>query len=224
MHELFNTDRCVLLIYPRGASGKLLSNCLSMHDDFTFQHIKTALYPSPRDRFENLLSRIDQAKSADTWNDLGLGDFELYGTACWPADAPVSVATYQQSVLNAKLHARGLLRLMHDEKYFFRICHNLPEYEFYKQVWPNSQQILLTNANTWLRQRNRGRHQFGERPAIEGRSMLGSYHEFDCNSFADKDLFIQEYVRLLESFELVPMNLDLVSKIYHAYMKLYFNQ
>lgn len=222
MHDLFATDLCVFVIYPAGASGKMLANCLAMHDRFTLQHVKTILHDTPEKRFEDLMWRLEIAKSKDAWDDLGLGDYQLYGTPDWFDDDPIDVESYKENLLKNKLHANILKKMISDDLYFFRVVHNLIYYDFYKQVWPNSKKIFFKNANEWIKIRSRGRFSWPERPPIDNNKLLGQYHEFDCCAFINKQEFMKEYVNLVEAFELEPMNLDMVAEVYTAYMDVYF--
>jgi hypothetical protein len=227
MDDIFLTDKCVILVYPSGASGKLLSNCLSMHDDFILQSIHVKL--TPLLRFEELVSKINNYDRKKGWDDLGLGDYLLFGNKNYnfvetPED---TVEQHQESFVKTKLNYYILKNMAKQGKHFFRACHAQTNYsdnyKFYRSMWPNAKQIYFYNTNNWIKFRNEVNFNFELKDEIDASLIEGSYFRWDCMSFADRDNFLKSYIKLIEDFNLTPQNLDKVVFIYDSYMRLYFN-
>ena len=226
MDEIFSTDRCILLIYPPGASGKFLSNCLSMHSRFVYQHVNAIFNKTPIQRFARLMTLINENKMLlkYRWNDLCLGDWQFFGISNYMDDKS-SIITHQTNLYNNHIHYAAIKEIISENKYFFRVCHNVAEFNFYNEMWPNNKTILFYNTEEWINVRNSGCIQFNwddNKPIQIEQSTTTNYFKFDCLSFCSKENFIKEYTQLLAKFELLPENLDFVSIIYDEYMKLYF--
>jgi hypothetical protein len=76
------TDRVVIVVYPRGAGGKFLLNCLALGNQFALQDSELARQQlsgilDSDGVYELLTSRINAVN--DEWNDLDLGDDRLLG-------------------------------------------------------------------------------------------------------------------------------------------------
>ena len=219
--DVFLTNKCVLLIYPHGASGKFLSNCLSMHDDFIYQDIRSKL--NPRDRFNELMIRLAAYKSSGRpWNDLGLGDIQLFGVPDYTSGSAYDLEEHKGLFRSTKPNHYIIKRLADNGKHFFAVCHSEHNYRFYRRMWPNSQQIYFHDCERWIRMRDPSDFFDSTKRDIDPSIIEGDHHRWDCSSFIDKDLFMDSYVGLIRGFGLEPKNLDHVSMLYDGYMAAYF--
>jgi hypothetical protein len=224
MNEIFFTDKCILLIYPTGASGKLLSNCLTMNNNFIYQHIEAKIYDNPRKRFDNLMCRIEKTKKLpkEEWDDLELGDIQFFGIQNF-SEAYNSIETHRNDLISTEYHYSFIKQTIKENKHFFRVCHNLDTYNFYKQMWPNSKKIFFCNALEWILLRDSGGSNFYEKEYfIKQDRITEEYYKFDCLSYRSQEKFLIEYKNLLHNFKVEVTNLDLVAQLYKEYMNIYF--
>jgi hypothetical protein len=76
-----NRPNVVIFAYPGFAGGKFLINCLGLSDSCCFQDINLVSQQlnhsfTPQHKLTYLLSKLSDA---ETWQDLGLGDWQLFG-------------------------------------------------------------------------------------------------------------------------------------------------
>ena len=226
MNDIFLTDKCVLLIYPNGASGKFLLNALSLNSAFVYQNIDAVLNDTPEQRFKKLIEAISNFKASNNtgWNDLLMGDLQFFGVSNFIDNNYDNASQYQEQLLKNKLHAKCLQHFIKNEKYFFRTCHYEQAYLFYRNVWPNCQQVLFYNCERWINTRNSGGSNYMPKKEVNKDVIFGTYFDFDAMSFASKEQFISEYASLLLDFNLQLENEHLVALLYDAYTDLYFNR
>lgn len=225
MDEIFLTDKCVLLVYPWGASGKLLSNCLALNDAFVYQHVNAVFDETPADRFSTLMREIEMSRilPRTEWCDLNMGDEELFGIQNYkPGER--SVHDCQRDLVGNPMHYDAVKWLIGTDRHFFRVCHTPRDYGFYREMWPNANQILFANTREWISIRNMGGSNHDPNHRIDESVMRGGYAVFDCLSLCSWERFMSSYTGLLGYFNAVPANMHLVNRLYDEYMKLYFNR
>ena len=221
MDDIFLTDKCVLLVYPVGASGKFLSNALSLNDAFFYQSIKFEY--SVDERYHTLLDKMAAFKESksNVWNDIGLGDSQLFGIRNFSNSDEDTVEYHRQELLSQKINSSILKKAIKKGMHFFRTCQSEEAYLFYKSMWPNSKIIYLYNSEDWIHIRNTGKYEFPVNKDIDHNVMINESYKFDCLSFIHKEKFINSYTRLLENFSIEATNLDKVGILYDVYIDLH---
>ena len=220
--DIFLTDKCVLLVYPVGASGKFLSNALSLNDNFFYQSIKFEY--SAEKRYRTLLDKMNTFKKSKSsrWNDIDLGDHQLFGIRNYKSgDEEDTVEYHRQELISQKIYHSILKKAIKTNMHFFRTCQSEEAYLFYERMWPNSKVIYLYNSEDWIRIRNTGKFDFSINEDIDHNVIKKDFVKFDCLSFTNKETFINSYIRLLKDFSISPSNLGNVSILYDMYIDLH---
>lgn len=133
----FNSDKLVIVCYPRLAGGKFLINSLGLSTKAVLQDSNLATQDingllSQQDKFDILNSRLVNM-SETHWTDLNLGCFQLFGNYYKPSD-PIPV-------------------LSSSDYHFFIVAHTYNQFsEIYKH-WPNAKIIAFTNSQKFIEYR-----------------------------------------------------------------------
>ena len=78
----FNTNRLIIVCYPRGAGGKFLINALGLSNGAVFQDNDLAMQQlsklfTPEDKLAYIQTQVELI--TDQWTDLNLGCYQLFG-------------------------------------------------------------------------------------------------------------------------------------------------
>jgi hypothetical protein len=214
--DLFTTDLSILILYPTGAGGKFITNCLSFHPRF---------HPQSNVFLPNLDQRILYLEDAlldyagHGWNDLGMGCMQFFDTLS------LSPSSYcQQDLFQHKKDIKAksmhmVLRTIAAGLYFFKTAHSATQYQFYRDIWPNGKRVMLTNCSSFIRFRNgKGKGDWKVIDHVDAVDKDGAFI-FDASSLLRWDQFKDEYIRLLDCFDETPCNLDRLERFYDSYMQ-----
>lgn len=146
----FETNNLVIVVYPPGAGGKFLINCLGLSSDAVFQDNVLALRQldgnfDPTAKFNLLIDRINQTVR---WNDLSLGCSELFGIPNdWYSLFPPSIMAVPE------MFSESIEHLSNSDKKFFLVAHSPELVPRYLGVWPRAKIVYFQNCLDFIRSR-----------------------------------------------------------------------
>lgn len=220
--SIFETDRIIFFVYPVGASGKFVTNCLSFNDSFYPQFrasLRNVQNPIGKMRLiEYALEHYIEKKKknpATEWLDINFGDHEFFGHEYFDEpDKWKTLDSYKETILNSIEFQ--LSTLINQNLYFFKVLHFDYHYEYYTQLWPNAKKVFMINCFNWVESR---------KPSTKWNKIekidvvnLENAILFDTNSLFHWDMFLKEYKNLLGAFDKKIQNVDRLEKFYHRYM------
>jgi len=213
--NIFSTNKCILLVYNIGASGKFISNCLGFNKNFHIQ--SNGYFSKPIDQINWLLKTLSayKEKNLHFWNDMDLGDNQFFKTKnLLPEDKVNSelIELHKSFILKSKT----LEKCLENNKFFFRVCHTEKDLDFYKKIWPNSKIIVLTNQNEYIKNYRKN----FEIQIKEEFFNFESYNNFctiNCLKLITWNSFYQEYQKLLNFFDCELENINLLRNFYDLY-------
>jgi hypothetical protein len=162
----FNTDKIIIVYFPRFAGGKFLINCLGMsrHAVLSNRRLAEAEFPefrsqfNPRDlvdsliltrlnlgyyqgfKLESVLDTLPKNKSLmHYWTSYEYGCQQLYGVPSKNYHQ-MSVSEFRNQSFN-----EIITTLSYSDKTFFLVTHNVKEIDIMKQVWPKARILKLRN-------------------------------------------------------------------------------
>ena len=94
----FDTDRLILGLYPMGAGGKFLTNCLSLSSDVLLLDKELALKQLSCDDKFNLINSMISETTDTKWEDFYLDEISFWQT--YPEDVDNKSRTQYISELN----------------------------------------------------------------------------------------------------------------------------
>jgi hypothetical protein len=150
----FNTDKLILGLYPMGAGGKFLTNCLSISEDVLigdrgFSELQLSGKLEPKDKF-NLLRNTIRKTSDDQWEDFYLDEISFWEV--YPEDLDHKSVEEHISELNQNYFLEKVTRS--NDKYFFLLPHYRSSYVKLKKLWKNSKSIVFKNSSLFVLLRN----------------------------------------------------------------------
>lgn len=136
----FQTDRMIIVVYPRLTGGKFLTNCLGLSRDAVLQDKWLALRQlgnklDPGDKYNLIMDRL--GKVGPSWNDLNLGCTQYFNSNLEEDHDLLIFPPMVQSVTD-----RGW--------YAFKLGHFYSEFDRYRLIWPNAQIIKLVNYQNFI--------------------------------------------------------------------------
>ena len=131
----FNTDRLVIVCYPRLSGGKFLINCLGLNDNCVFQH-QDLVNINYQEKITYLHNKLDQARQNKKWTDLDLGCRELFDDRSFTC---ISLTATQLSNDN--------------NRFFFLVAHDIPTLKKYLKFWKNPKIVFFQNYYDFIQQR-----------------------------------------------------------------------
>ena len=138
----FNTNRLIIVCYPRGAGGKFLINALGLSNGAVFQDNDLAMQQlsklfTPEDKLAYIQTQVELI--TDQWTDLNLGCYQLFGmhNENYFQNQPVEINQNIQQIID-----QGL--------YFFIVAHDASLAESYLSYWPNAKIIIFKNTENFL--------------------------------------------------------------------------
>jgi hypothetical protein len=146
----FNTDKIVLVCYPRWAGGKFLINNLGLSNDSLFQDALLSRLQlndrfSTSKKFDYLMRAISKDKGGLDWNDLGLGCDILLG----PIDDDYPT---HPDIKSSFLEEVDLIS--NSERYFFMVIHDPRNLPSVLNVWKNAQLIIFDDSSKFIDNRD----------------------------------------------------------------------
>lgn len=145
----FDSNRLIVPLYPPGAGGKFLINCLALNLQVEFQHRDlVGSFGSTEEKYQFLLERLQNASSQ--WDDLGLGCIELVQmNHASRLDRPIDETKY---LLNTN---KILEQLSDSGRYFSLVAHTLEDIRYFRSLWPNCRVIVFINNERFIQSRKR---------------------------------------------------------------------
>lgn len=220
MDNIFNTDKCILVYYPPGASGKFLINCLCLNEEFVpliqvENHYDDLSSEQKQQEFLfSLLVNHTAEEGSFVWSDFNTSDNIFYQVN----SIKTNTSAYQ--TLQELSRSVSLRYAIHNNKYFFKNAHNEMEMAFFKYVvWKNATLMKFTNIKEWVDKRNDNTNsiiKYNSIPKYDD-SGLGADVTFDVSSLLNRDAYICEYKKLLSFFNVKEKNVDKVIQFYDIY-------
>ena len=134
---MFDSKYFLIINYPRGASGKFLANCLGISDGATLQH-KDLINLTSKQKVSLLLDRLESRRHY--WDDLDLGDSQLFEMGCFTHDVAESYSIETKQAIDNK-------------KYVMRIVHNPYHVSNLLNTWHNAKVIDFVDCDSYLKHR-----------------------------------------------------------------------
>lgn len=225
MDEYFLTDKCVIVAYPQGASGKFLINCLCFNPNF--QPLILPVFDNHQRQMGLLNLKLDSfIKNGvkEEWVDLQMGDIEFfnfpnfYEPDMQNKNINALVEIYKNRV--RKQSHLNVIPCLKQNKFFFKELHTTKEAQFYRQAWPNSKLIIIEDTLEYVNLRYQGtkRSTFGD---IDS-ALFDGYHPFRCMSFLKWPEFEKEYIKILDYLGLEPEYMDELRDFHKRYINYWF--
>lgn len=231
--QIFQTDRCVLVAYPPGASGNFLINCLCFHSQF--QPNSRRIFDDTGHKIGFIQAQLDyQTKNRrEDWRDFNMDDLLFYNVkGLWYAHGPNTplkrlpdryLENHKQQLVEQGLG--NIQQCIDQELYFFKVLHRSMELDAYRRIWPRARVILLINTDDYIAARYRdvtGPKTKVVTDIAEVRDTVDSRMCWDCSWFLAWDTFILGYTRLLAEFGLEPENVEKLQHFYQVYIRYWF--
>jgi|TARA_R110002110_G_scaffold114464_1_gene284067 hypothetical protein len=176
----YNTDRLIVLNFPRNGGGKFISLCLALDKNMLHQDRRAAVRKmngksTKQEAFEFSCSVIDQ--NSDVHKELG----------CWPfAGFDASVSPGDQTA-----KANDLWSAVSRQHWYFFMVKHPQDYNF--DHYPNAHHIAFKNYEWILKDRN----------SMDSQQTKHTGNiEFDQESIRNQSLFKNEILNLYTYFKL----------------------
>ena len=142
----FNTDRLVIVCYPRLSGGKFLINCLGLNDNCVFQH-QDLVNINYQEKITYLHNKLDQARQNKRWTDLDLGCYQLFND--------ISLTRFISNKINFKSVISSTVKQLSDDsnKFFFLVAHDIPTLKGYLKFWKNPKIVFFQNYHDFIQHR-----------------------------------------------------------------------
>lgn len=130
----YQSKNALVFLYPLGAGGKFLTNCIGMSSQAVLQDAELVLQQlanqlSTSDKYDLLMQRVADAKNTGTWNDLDLGCGQL---------------------LRSPGSTLAMSALTDQDLRFCVTAHSVTEFVTTHNTWPNAEVVHLTNHQNFL--------------------------------------------------------------------------
>lgn len=141
----FETDKLIIVCYPRNTGGKFLINALGLSDRAIFQSDALAEKQlagafTHADKIQYLNEKLDEVK--DRWTDLDMGCYQFFGFT-----SPV----YKNTSVNEMVFNPIVETITNDERYnFFMVSHECYALQKQIQVWKNAKLIIFENFSPFI--------------------------------------------------------------------------
>jgi hypothetical protein len=228
--QIFQTDRCVLVAYPPGASGNFLINCLCFHSQF--QPNSRMVFQDTGQKINFIQAQLDyQTKNPrEEWRDFNMDDLRFYNVqGLWYAHGPSTpferlpdqyLERHQQQLIQ---QGTGNIQQCVDQGlYFFKGLHRSMELDAYRRIWPRARVILLVNSADYISTRYQGVDSPQPRVVTDVAEAHDTGLRWDCSWFLSWSAFILGYRGLLAEFGLEPENVPELQHFYQTYIDYWF--
>lgn len=141
----FNCDNLIIILYPMGAGGKFLANCLGLSSDVVLmdeKYLDMQLNGNlDIDKKISLISEKIKTTSNYKWEEFKLDSTSFLGSL--PEKIDFAPKEYIEELRKNKI----LIKLTGEhKKYFFILPHHYPTFLKQKKIWPNSKSIIFKNS------------------------------------------------------------------------------
>ena len=220
MNLNLDSDRIIILAYPRWGGGKFLANCLGLSSQVHLQDAELAkqqnsgqLWPEKKQHL--LLDRLDKVNCDSKWTDLDLGCGRLF---CLENPA--------RAVYDPKFFSPVITELSNDTKYFFRVAHSEFFLKDQLQTWKNAQVIILKNTWDFVAWRHSYLCQnlYDDVPWLETQMFdcLKDYNNpvyvWDVRDYLDENKFQTALSNCYQHFNLTDFDYNLIRPFYLKYI------
>lgn len=153
---MYNYSYINFFMYPAGAGGKFLLNCVSLNNRTVLQdHVLAQQQLSGQfnvdAKLKYIYKKLKLAQETKQWTDLGLGDYELWG---------FNVLKYVEAfpeITKKLLDSISLIQeCMTKNIHLPIVCHNFIMLENMRKVWINGKVVVFTNYRKFVNTRNLG--------------------------------------------------------------------
>jgi len=195
-----NRPNIVIFAYPGYTGGKFLINCLGLSDSCCFQDIHLVEQQlnnqfSPQDKINYLL---DKLASTVTWQDLNLGDWQLFGVD-WHnlTDRP---------------------ELFDHDKLLFTVAHDRERLTELVNKFPSSPRVYFIKNQKFLDWRFKNNSRNGEFYNDYILDNLELINNWDSDDFLDKEICINKIKMFYNKFGLTDFNQIFIEAYYDKYI------
>ena len=208
----WNTDRLIVLYYPRGASGKFLHGCVALSTQVEFQH-KELLdrFNSVDEKFKHFKNLLSPPDGSPPKFDFGLGCNQLLDLSTETLDYNTEMPTYPDSrvakVKEQLSTSSTLWSLTNRNNYFFIVVHDPAHLLLYKKLWPCARILQIINSTKWITHRKFSTSQRIPPHLFDMVSLIPDQYidtlmTFDANSFFNKKMFVKQIENIYKKLEL----------------------
>ena len=148
----FDTNNIVIVSYPGYAGGKFLINSLGLSNDSVFQDAKLAELQldgkfAAIDKINYLTNAVSNISVA--WDDLGLGDFQLFGM--WN---DIYLKNKCEEIKQDYRFSSAIKKISNTDLKFFIVAHEITTIPKYTAVWKNARLIIFKNLENEVTAKN----------------------------------------------------------------------
>jgi len=194
----YNTDKIVIVVYPTGAGGKFLINCLGISEDACLQDWE--LYDlTSTEKKKLILDRLASTPKG-TWNDLDLGCFRMFENNLDGMTA--------KEIHSIEWEFQKIIDISHGDKYFFKVTHKKQDYAERVNAFSNARTINFINCNQI------------KRDIYNPRTNLNIESEFtfDVNNYKTITDTINSISRFYEHFNMKDFDSIFISEYYEKWI------
>lgn len=144
----FDTDQCVLVMFPRGAGGKLWTNCLGFSTHALFQHSPSVDWTYEQ-KWQWCKQQFEHTVDSRQWSDLNMTTFSFTGTATTSFTDAWSLSTLASFYKRIQWDP-SFCAITRGSKRFFITCHTADQLHFLQSQWPNATSVKMIRAREGL--------------------------------------------------------------------------
>lgn len=220
MNLNLDSDRMIILAYPRWGGGKFLANCLGLSSQVHLQDAELAKQQNngvlpPSKKQQLLLDRLGKINQDSKWTDLDLGCGRLF-----------SLINPARAVYDPQCFNPVITELSNDTKYFFRVAHSEFFLKDQLRTWKNAQVIILKNTWDYVAWRHSYicQNLYDDVPWLESQMFkcLEEYNNpvyvWDVNNYLNEDAFQQAIKDCYQYFNLTDFDYSLIQPFYLKYI------
>ena len=153
---MYNYPYINFFMFPAGAGGKFLMNCVSLNNRTVLQdHVLAQRQLSGQfnvnAKLKYIFEQLKLAQETKQWKDLDLGDWQLFGVA-----VERYVDTFPELIKKLLDNSSLIQECMTKHIHLPIACHNFIMLEAMRKTWINGKIVVFTNYRNFLEQRNLG--------------------------------------------------------------------
>lgn len=224
--NIFETDKCILIVFKSGASGKFLSNCLGFNHNF---HIQSKFYfKKNNQQIDWLIKNLNEFKLKfnceedyqKNWQDLNLGDQEFYNVINFEFNNNIQLEEIKIKQKKEFIKSHMLHECVKNNKFFFKVCHDEHVFLFYKQIWKNAKIIIFKNQKQYIQNIRKYQENLDYIQEFDNLLYEKNSITFDCMCFHKWDLFLEEYTKILNFLNCNIENTEKLKNFYDIYSEI----
>ena len=210
----YQTDKLVIVFYPRVSGGKFLINCLGLSDSALLQHQDLVDFDQ-QSKINYINQQLEIARKSSNWQDLGLGCEEFFGRSGLPHFVRTRPLVHTAAATNAS----------HGNRWFFVVAHDILSAEHCLQTWPNAKLILFRNPAILVNQRSKDQQTIDNANCFDFLTRRYPKHNrlLDCwrtEWYLDEALTLQNLQNIYNKMHMSDFNESAIKDYYRQWTKL----